>query len=425
VSVDHRSLVDQNGKPFLVNGDSDWDLAWKLSPADQNTFLADRQKDGFNTVVTDLVGSAGTMDGNSNGANWQGVTPFTDNNFTPNPAYWSQIDAFFKIAEEYGISVFAIPIDSYATSSGNPFASMSNAQARAFGQFLANRYPASQYPGIVWMLGNDYAGDGVGFGNGGFLSQYQALVSGLGTARPLTVEQGYYESLSTDGPGLGPLMTVNDGYSYWATYEVILRGWAVANIPVVFFEGAYENATTGFPDSPLDLRKQLGWTMTSGATGSFYGNDSLWQFNGGWQGQLDTSDVAQRQAFNAAFAGINWSTLQPDTSSQLVTSGRNNQDTSWTNRGIGSPQTNDPTDGWYVTAAYAADGSLGVVYNPDTTRDHITLSPTALGANPTITAVDPTDGARTALGWSATPTMGTNAGGDHDWPFVITASRKS
>ena len=45
-----------------------------------------------------------------------------------------------------------------------------------------------------------------------------------------------------------------------------------------------------------------------------------------------------------------------------------------------------------------------------------------LGANPSITAVDPTDGARTSLGWTTTPTMGTNAGGDHDWLFIITAS---
>jgi hypothetical protein len=48
-----------------------------------------------------------------------------------------------------------------------------------------------------------------------------------------------------------------------------------------------------------------------------------------------------------------------------------------------------------------------------------------LGANPSITAVDPTDGARTSLGWTTTPTMGANAGGDHDWLFIITASPKA
>jgi hypothetical protein len=75
-----------------------------------------------------------------------------------------------------------------------------------------------------------------------------------------------------------------------------------------------------------------------------------------------------------------------------------------------------------VTAAYSADGSLGVIYNPDTTRNQITISSSVFGAHPTITAVDPTNGARTNLGWTTTPSMGANAAGDHDWLFIITAS---
>ena len=115
VSASHTYLVDQYGNPFLVNGDSAWNLAWGLDSADQTTYLADRQADGFNTIVTDLVGN-GTEDGNSSGANYNGDVPFTGGNFaTPNPAYWSKIDTFFQLAETYGITVFAIPIDAYAT----------------------------------------------------------------------------------------------------------------------------------------------------------------------------------------------------------------------------------------------------------------------------------------------------------------------
>jgi hypothetical protein len=413
-------LVDQYGNPFLVNGDSAWNLAWGLDSADQSTYLADREAEGFNTVVTDLVGNSSNY-GSSDGANYTGDVPFTGGNFaTPNPAYWSKIDAFFQLAQAYGITVFALPIDAYSTQGDNVFSTMTDAQAQTFGQWLANRYPPSQYPGIVWMLGNDYAGDGVGCCNSGFLSQYQSLLSGLGTARPVTIEQGFDESLSTDGPALGPLMTLNAGYSYHPTYEVIERGRTTENIPVVFFEGAYENAVTGFPSTPLDIRKQLGWSMTSGGAGTFYGNDSLWEFQSGWQGQLDTSDVAQRKAFNAAFAGVNWQNLQPDVGNQLVVSGRNSEYTNWSTDS--GPNTNDPTYGNYVSAAYSADGTLGVIYNPDTTVNQITISSSVFGANPSITAVDPTDGARTSLGWTTTPRMGTNAGGDHDWLFIITAS---
>jgi hypothetical protein len=194
------------------------------------------------------------------------------------------------------------------------------------------------------------------------------------------------------------------------------------DIPAFFFEGAYENATTGFFSAPLDLRKQLAWSMTSGATGTFYGNDRLWMFPSGWQDQLDTADVAQRQALDAAFAGVNWWTLQPDTASQLVTAGRNAQDTTVSVSST-SPATNDWTYGNYVTAAYSPDGTLAVIYNPDTTQNSITISSALLGANPTITRVDPTDGATTALGRTANPTGGTNAGGDHGWLFIVAGPR--
>jgi hypothetical protein len=416
--------VDQYGNPFLINGDSAWNAAWGLDSTDQNTYLADRAAHGFNTIVTDLVGNKSNA-GNANGANYNGDVPFTGGDFsTPNPAYWSKIDTFFQLAQQHGISVLAIPIDAYATENGNVFATLTDAQAQAFGTFLAQRYPQSQYPGIVWTLGNDYAGDGVGCCTQGFVSQYQALLAALtaaGDTRPTTIEQGFFDSLSSDGTTLGPLVSINSAYSYHPSYETILNGWAAKNSPVYFAEGAYENAVTGFPATPLDLRKQLGWSMTSGATGTFYGNDFLWKFQTGWPNQLDTTDVTQRQAFNAAFANIKWWTLQPDTTSQLVTAGRNSEGTNF-GAGPNTPFTNDPTYGNYVTAAYSPDGTLAVIYNPDTTLNHITISNSPLGAKPTITAIDPTTGATTNLGWTTTPTMAANAAGDHDWLYIINAS---
>jgi hypothetical protein len=422
VSANGRYLVDQNGNPFLLNGDSDWDLAWALSPADQQTFLADRAQNGFNTVMTDLVGSPGTMNGNDDGSNYAGVVPFTGSAYTPNPAYWDAIGTFFNEAAANGISVLAIPIDAYAT--GNVFGSMSDAEAQSFGTWLSNRFPAAQYPGIVWMMGNDYGDDGPGCCGSQFQSQYQSLLKGFaaaGDTRPTTIEDGYNESYSSQGT-IGSTVTLNASYNYHPTYSSTLAAYAAKDEPVFFVEGAYENASNANPDSPLDLRKQLGWTMTSGGTGSFYGNDSLWKFVSGWQSQLDTSDVAQRHAFDAAIAGTKWWAMQPDTGSRLVTAGRNNE---WPGGAAGSqtPTTADATYGNYVTAAYTPDGTSALIYVPDVTKDDITLSATVLAANPTITAVDPTNGATKSLGWTTTPasTLGANAAGDHDRLLLIRA----
>jgi Protein of unknown function (DUF4038)/Bacterial Ig-like domain (group 3) len=420
VSANGRYLVDQNGNPFLLNGDSDWDLAWALSPADQQTFLADRAQNGFNTVMTDLVGSPGTMNGNDDGSNYAGVVPFTGSAYTPNPAYWDAIGTFFNEAAANGISVLAIPIDAYAT--GNVFGSMSDAEAQSFGTWLSNRFPAAQYPGIVWMMGNDYGDDGPGCCGSQFQSQYQSLLKGFaaaGDTRPTTIEDGYNESYSSQGT-IGSTVTLNASYNYHPTYSSTLAAYAAKDEPVFFVEGAYENASNANPDSPLDLRKQLGWTMTSGGTGSFYGNDSLWKFVSGWQSQLDTSDVAQRHAFDAAIAGTKWWAMQPDTGSRLVTAGRNNE---WPGGAAGSqtPTTADATYGNYVTAAYTPDGTSALIYNPDSSENSIALSATVLAANPDIIRVDPTNGATTNLGWTTSPPGGTNAAGDHDWLYIITA----
>jgi hypothetical protein len=425
-SSNGRYLVDQDGRPFLVNGDAAWNAAWALDAADQATYLADRAAHGYNTIITDLVGST-SLGAQADGANYNGDLPFTGGNFsTPNDAYWSKIDSFFRLSQFYGISVFAIPIDAYTTTSVNVFATMTNAQAATFGSFLGNRYPQWQYPGIVWMFGNDWDADGPpgsGENSTPSASFYQALLTGIrstGDTRPTTVELGYSESASTDGSAFGPTVSLNAAYSYHPTYEVVLRSRAAADKPVIFIEGAYENALTRYPSAPLDLRKQVGWTMTSGGAGTFYGNDSLWKFGAGWQNQLDTSDVAQRSALYASLDGIKWWTLAPDTGNALVVAGRNQEFTSWSP--AKPPNTDDATYGWYVSAARSSDGSLAVIYNPDTTRNRITISSSVLGANPTITAVDPTDGATRNLGWTTTPAMGANAAGDHDWLFIINAS---
>lgn len=427
VSGDGRYLLDQRGHPFLINADSGWAAATKLNATDQATYLADRAANGFNALLTDLVGTPSTG-GNAAGTNWNGEAPFTGT-FVLNSTYWARIDTFLQLAASYGISVFAYAIDFYAVS-GGVFASMTNAQASTFAAALAARYASTAtYPGIVWNIGNDWGGDGTGTGccGSGFVTQYQAFLSGLagaGDTRLTTIELGFYETLATDGATVGPTVPINWGYSYHPTYEVIIRGRAAAAKPVLHGEGAYENAVTGFPSTALDIRKQVLWTLTSGGCGQFYGNDSLWAFTTGWQAQLDTTMVAQRKAFMAVIAQYDWWKLAPDTGSALVTAGRGTQwpTSSGPNAGSTTPMTNDATYGHYVTAAFSADGKIAMVYNPDSSTNTITLSAAPLGASPTITKVDPTSGTTSSLGWTTAPSGGANAAGDHDWLYVITAT---
>lgn len=431
-------MVDQFGVPFLVNGDSLWSIVSQLSATNQQTVLADRQTNGFNTVLTDLVGSI-SMTGRSNGSNWNGETPgsFGVGTFTPNQTYWGRVDTFFNLCAQYGIGAWVLPVDAYAAQDGSTFFNgATNAQYQAFGQFLGQRYPQGQYPGLaVWVMGNDYSGGGAGGlnnNNSNMNGSYESMMAGIqgtGDTRPVVTEFSAPDTVTsdtTDNTFLA-LNTLNWGYTYVPTYENCLRGYAANTGPFVFGEGSYENSTVNGADTPLDLRKLALWPMTCGATGCFYGNDSLWQFpntSGGSNsipsGQLDTSIVAQRKALMAAVASINWWKLAPDTSSQLVTAGRGTQ---LSGRQLTQTFfTSDTTYGHYVTASFSSDGKVGMVYNPDSSLNTITLSQSQLGVNPTIVKVDPTNGARTNLGWTTSPSGGANAGGDNDWLYLITAT---
>ena len=50
-----RYLVDQNGVPFLIVGDSPQAMIGRLSEADAELFFANRQSHGFNTVWINLL----------------------------------------------------------------------------------------------------------------------------------------------------------------------------------------------------------------------------------------------------------------------------------------------------------------------------------------------------------------------------------
>ena len=54
-SANKRYLVDQNDRPFLMQGDAAWSLIVGLSDAEEERYLKDRRQKGFNTVLVELI----------------------------------------------------------------------------------------------------------------------------------------------------------------------------------------------------------------------------------------------------------------------------------------------------------------------------------------------------------------------------------
>lgn len=429
-SANGRYLVDQFGNPFLPNADTPWNLdgghqqgftGTGLDQSDIAYYLNDRVAKGYNTILFSVGGLAGT------GADNAGNAPFTTFP-TLNPAYWSNVDVILQMCTARGLSVFLDVMDAYDYDASG----FSAANCQTYGNSLATRWAdKGRYPGLVWFFGNDYGGSGVGLGNttnidalygatGG--SGFIAGLTAAGDTRLRTVELGYYADISTDGSNWGGV-TLQWVYNYQPTYSQALRAWAHSpSLPAVFGEGVYENATTGFPDNPIDFRKITLWPLTSGCPGTFHGIDGStgWQFQSGWQAALSSTVETQRTVLYQIWQSLEWWKLAPDTGSALVTAGRNTQFTGNT-PGNNTPTTSDATYGNYVTAAVASDSSFGVIYNPNGST--LTLSSTPVGGgSPWITRIDPTNGAQISVAWTTSLTSpGNNAGGDPDWLYLIAA----
>ena len=71
-----RYLVDQNGNPFLITGESPQALIGDLTESDAALFFANRRAHGFNTVWINLLCNDYTGC-RPDGSTWDGIPPFT------------------------------------------------------------------------------------------------------------------------------------------------------------------------------------------------------------------------------------------------------------------------------------------------------------------------------------------------------------
>ncbi len=414
VSDDGRYLVDQYGKPLLVRGDSPWALLTKLSPPQAEQWFANRQRNGYNAAIVSLIGATGNGGPSDDGATYDGLTPFVDGDLLAwNEPYWARVESYLRIAGRHGITVLLYPIDGWAI--GKAVRPASTAQCREFGARLAARFRG--LPNIAWMSGGDYFPATDDLARGSDVDHcINAMLIGLreaGDEHLFSIQLGYDKSISDDNPYWASRVDWNFVYTYWPTYRAVLEAYGRSPVrPALLGEANYERENNQ-PDTPgttdETLRRQVLWSLTSGAAGAFSGS-SDWSFDDGWEGRLDTRSVAQLTRLHQLFAGLPWWRLVPDTRDRLVTAGR------------GTPVTTDRPmdvlDSDYVTAARTPDGRHAVVYLP--AGQTVTIDRSVLAAGVRTHWVDPTSGAvrEAGDGTELTP-PGRNSQGDRDWLLLI------
>lgn len=431
VSGNHRFLVDQNGDPIMLRGDTVWGLVFNAGrwggrtwQSDIDDYITARAAQGFNAVYVAALGNtinAGVYD---SGATWDGISPWVGGSTgdigpqvgTLNNAYWSRVDYLLDAAQAAGITVmldiiYGDDIGENARAGAMWDGSLpSNAQMTTYGTMLGQRYQG--YPNLVWMIGGDYWGNA-----DAKVGLTLDAIRAAGAQQLISVEN-YSHSRSYD-TGLGrDYAQWSDVYSYAPTYRYCEIAWQDSPaIPLVWIDGYYDQDSGASND--LLYRQEVGWALTSGSRGTMYAAEGLWQWSSSARSMtLDPSPAARQSvtAWNAVSALPGWHQLVPDIgSTTLLTGDRGTKITS------DSPYTSPSND--YVTGSITPDGTLALVYLPRGGTVHLTWDNMA-GSGRSARWLDPTTGVLTPAGAGATSytTPGDNAANQPDWYLVLKAS---
>lgn len=442
LSANHRYLVDQKNKPFLIVGDSPQGLMGRLSPDEVEKYFADRQAHGFNTAGWIDVACAGRdFPDNTTAGTYDGILPFTGyiaggTDFThydlskPNEAYFVRLDHVIESAAHHGIFVFIDPVETIgwlATLRNNgPDASY------AYGQYLGRRY--GKYANVGWLNGNDF--------NRWRIPSDDALVlavaKGIQSVAPQqlqTVEINYNASSSLDDQAWAPIISLNGTYIYAATYIQMLHSYNQTPVmPAYLVEAHYDLEAVGTPydyGTPDVLRRQEYWTMLSGGTGQFYGSRYTWSLTPGWDSYLDTLGVTQMEIWKKFFSSLPWQDLVPDQQHTTLTSGYGTfggNEVHFDKNDLGTNLTLRVSQSDYATAARADDGAYVVIYMP--TSRTVTVDMSRMRGAASAEWFDPTKGARKPIAGGPFPNSGSreftppkqNHARESDWVLLLKAA---
>jgi hypothetical protein len=416
VSPNGRYFLDQYGKPILVKGDAPWAMMTRVSPGQAGLWFADRQRQGFNAAIISLVGAPANGAPNADGSTFDGLHPFTDGDILKwQEPYWQRVKTYLRMAADHGITIMLFPIDGWTI--GNAFAPTSTEQCHRFGIKLAQSF--KDLPNIVWMSGGDYFPRTDDLAQGSDVDHcIDAMMRGIretGDSRPFSMEMGFLKSVSTENPYWARRVDWNFAYTYFPTYRAVLDAYQrQPSIPAILGESNYEgenNQPETAPTTDETLRRQVLWSLTSGAAGEFVGSHD-WAFHDGWEERLSTRALTQIERLRSLFSTLRWWQLVPDAENELVTGGRGTE--------LTTDEPMDVLDNDYVTAAKTPDDHLAMIYLP--TQRTITVNRAGLPAGTRASWIDPTSGVRHTVPMASTfTTPGPNAEGDHDWILQLTS----
>jgi hypothetical protein len=412
VSDNHRYLVDQDGKPFFVMGDTPWFIQ-KQKIEEVRMIMDDRVARGFNTLFLELLDDSNipSIDAQGNHA----FDPDTDIT-KPVAAYWDYAEQVMDEAAKRGLFVIHNSIW-FGAGKGLWIHHLTPEGCRTYGDFITKRF--ARFQNLMWMHVGDRNPD----------ARMTACARELAAAvernarhqlQTVHLEHEYASATRFNGDDW---LDVNLAYTYGASYLQVLAEYQrkMSVRPIILGETGYEgepNAIELLPDArrgdlwnPYRIRRNAWWAVLSGAKGYCAGT-RLWRWEPNWRETMQVRSVREAPNLLKILGTIDWWKLAPDALHQFVTAG------------FGEWEKAD-----YATAARAEDGSCGAVYLPDSRTVTVDLS--KLRSYVTSSWADPTSGGLMPATEIPLPNQdshsftppGKNAAGEADWVLIFQTNR--
>ena len=415
VSGSHRHLVDAKGRPFLIHGDSPWELAWQLTQEEATELLDNRRAKGFNAILVDVLPYS-EWSPYLTEKNRYGHGPFrTPGDFaTPDEGYFAHLDWLIRKAGQRGMLVLLVAADlgfagEHPPASGakqgmwhEQYLSNGVEKCYQYGRYLGRRY--RRFPNVVWVLGGDRD-------PGDVTEHVEAMARGLEETAPAHLKT-YHAGARSGSAFLGnsPWCDLNMSYGYAEPYGFVLDDYRrQPTKPCFMGESGYEGeANDKRPGTPLRVRRQAYWAMLSGACGHLYGSAAWTVQPDVWRKWLDSPGAQHMAHFGRFLQSLDWFRLVPDTEHTILTGGLGER---------GSAE--------YATCAWISDGSLALCYVPSART--VTVDLRTLRGPVQARWFDPTSGAYVSIEGSPFANAGPreftppehNAAGDSDMVLVL------
>jgi hypothetical protein len=366
VSADHRYLEDAQNRPFLVHGESSWEIVYMLTKEETSEYFAERAAQGFNATLLNILPDSN----NPHTRNRYGAEPFADplDFRTANDAYFNHAEWVVAEALKNGMAAFIFPCYlGISVSWSDELHTNGVEKAAEYGRMITERF--GKYPNVTYVMGGD-------IDPGEAMAEQLALAEAVHQHDPQHLISFHgREHSSGDLFHNEDWLGLNFTYNYAETYTQTLQDRHREPVkPTLLVESGYEREANDWRyGTPQRMRRQAYWTLLAGSCGHFYGT-AFWHEKPGWRESLQWPGARQMEIARIFFESLPWQTLVPEFEKRLVIEGN------------GEYGSNDD----YIIAAATPDLKLAVLYMP--VARHLGLDLTIFPAPVEAQWFDPTTG---------------------------------